>query len=254
MRQWDKIVQNEITNTRKKMRRALFRKNAVLSWDRPVVSFTFDDFPHSAFKTGGAILKDFGVRGTYFVSIGLIDRTNECGRLFSIQDLCDLIADGHELACHTYSHIGSLSTNSRKFKLDVVRNSQELSRLLSSQNLDNFSYPHGEVTIWAKRYLKRIFLSCRGIEGGINIGKVDLNLLLANRLYSAGGDINSIKELIAKNAEMKGWLIFYTHDVASLPSSWGCTPEYFAETLKEAIRSGADVLSIREAIGKLGLS
>lgn len=34
----------------------------------PVASFTFDDFPHTAWINGAPILESFGVRGTYFVA------------------------------------------------------------------------------------------------------------------------------------------------------------------------------------------
>jgi peptidoglycan/xylan/chitin deacetylase (PgdA/CDA1 family) len=34
----------------------------------PIATITFDDFPKSAWTTGGRILEEAGVRGTYFVA------------------------------------------------------------------------------------------------------------------------------------------------------------------------------------------
>ena len=39
---------------------------------RPVISFTFDDAPQTAFDIGGEILRAHGIRATFFVSLGTI--------------------------------------------------------------------------------------------------------------------------------------------------------------------------------------
>ena len=58
---------------------------------RGVVSFTFDDFPRSAFHCGGDILRCHGVRGTYYASMGLEGRTTEVGESFVRKDVEDLL-------------------------------------------------------------------------------------------------------------------------------------------------------------------
>src|SRR3981081_2708835 len=40
----------------------------------PVISFTFDDFPQSALNVGGKILERFRLAGTYYASLGLMNR------------------------------------------------------------------------------------------------------------------------------------------------------------------------------------
>src|SRR5882672_2281183 len=66
----------------------------------PVISFTFDDFPRSALHEGGAILKRYGVRGTFYVSMGLMGQDWPAGPGFLAQDLQEALGDGHELGCH----------------------------------------------------------------------------------------------------------------------------------------------------------
>ena len=63
----------------------------------PIVSFTFDDFPRSALHVGGEILRARGFAGTYYASLGLVDRDSPVGRIFSVYDLKSLLAQGHEL-------------------------------------------------------------------------------------------------------------------------------------------------------------
>jgi hypothetical protein len=41
--------------------RRLARRHVTMQNDRPLISFTFDDFPRSALFTGGALLERYGV-------------------------------------------------------------------------------------------------------------------------------------------------------------------------------------------------
>src|SRR5262245_38852097 len=74
---------------------------------RPVISFSFDDCPESAIRTGGAILKRYSLAGTYYTSLGLMGQESASGRMFQRADLDLVLEQGHELACHTFSHCHS---------------------------------------------------------------------------------------------------------------------------------------------------
>ena len=56
---------------------SLFTRPVAIPSQKPFISFTFDDFPRSAWLTGGAILERFGVRGTYYASLGGVSRWQE---------------------------------------------------------------------------------------------------------------------------------------------------------------------------------
>src|SRR5271169_4689030 len=85
----------------------LHRRVGLLGSPGPFVSFAFDDFPRTAYTVGGSTLKKFGVRGTYYVAMGLMNTSNELGEQFRLEDLHAAAADGHELASHTFSHKSS---------------------------------------------------------------------------------------------------------------------------------------------------
>src|SRR5258705_8591885 len=59
-----------------KCRRALAstfaRRTLSIGMSTPIISFTFDDAPVTAFRAGAVILKEYGVNATYFVSLGLL--------------------------------------------------------------------------------------------------------------------------------------------------------------------------------------
>jgi peptidoglycan/xylan/chitin deacetylase (PgdA/CDA1 family) len=213
----------------------------------PVVSFCFDDFPRTAYITGGAILKSFGVCGTYYAALGLMNTTNELGDQLRQEDIDSLLADGHELGCHTFSHVSCRTVSLRSFESDVLKGRQAI-RTLTGYDAENFAYPRGHVTIRSKKRIGALMSSCRGIYGGINNLAADLNLLRANSLY---GDIDQdirFESLLAANVACCGWLIFYTHDVRRNPSAFGCTPALFDQTVALAAESGCRIASIKEAL------
>jgi len=82
----------------------MYRRPFLLRNDVPNISFTFDDFPRSALLTGGAILSRYGVRGSYYASLGLMGKQAPTGTIFVAEDLQRLLAQGHELGCHTFDH------------------------------------------------------------------------------------------------------------------------------------------------------
>src|SRR4051794_20369635 len=81
-----------------------FRRQSQMRNQTPLISFTFDDFPCSAFRTGGRILKEAGLRGTFYASLGLMGTEAPTGKIFLLDDLRDAAAEGHEIGCHTYGH------------------------------------------------------------------------------------------------------------------------------------------------------
>src|SRR6266581_4896556 len=82
----------------------VFRRPLAIKPQRPLISFTFDDFPRSAVLAGGAILNRFGLAGTYYACLGLLGTEAPTGRLCVPDDLMRVLAQGHELGCHTFSH------------------------------------------------------------------------------------------------------------------------------------------------------
>jgi len=101
--------------------RYFFQRPFPINTEVPLISFTFDDFPRSALLTGGAILKRFGLRGTYYASLGLMGKEAPPGVLFLRDDLEVLLEEGHELGCHSYSHCHSGKTKPNVFEDSIIQ-------------------------------------------------------------------------------------------------------------------------------------
>ncbi len=227
---------------------AVHRRMLCLVNPMPTVSFTFDDFPQSALSVGGAILRSYGIRGTYYAAMGLMARVNELGPQFCADDLETLLRDGHELGSHTFGHVSSRISRLCEFEADVQRGRVAVERITGTRSPHHFSYPYGHATRRAKMRIGAQVSSCRGIAPGVNASPVDLNLLRANSLYSQSFDLKALDRLFAKNAEHRGWLIFYTHDLSSSPSAYGCTPSEFESVVKLAVGRSAAVLPVGQVI------
>ena len=227
---------------------AFNRRDFSLAGSGPIVSFTFDDFLKSALQIGGSILKSYGVRGTYYAAMGLMDRANDIGGHFSAADLVHLLEDGHELGSHTFGHLSGRSSSLRDFQADVMMGMKAVNHFTGGGLSHQFSYPRGHATFRAKRRIGVIFSSCRGIIPGINESPVDLNLLRANSLYSRSFNIDAIEQLFEANERYKGWLIFYTHDISENPSPIGCRPDEFESVVRLAIKKQVSIVSVGEAV------
>jgi peptidoglycan/xylan/chitin deacetylase (PgdA/CDA1 family) len=217
------------------------------------VTFSFDDFPRTAYTVGGTILKSLDVRGTYYTAPGLMGTTNHLGEQFCSEDIRSLLRDGHELASHTFSHISSRAVSSSAYWNDVEHGRRAIMEIAGVADSGNFAYPYGDVTLSTKRTLGPRLCSSRSIFPGLNGPEVDLNLLLANSLYGGDDQFGKAQQLVLENEKRRTWLIFYSHDVRPSPSRYGCTPSLLESVASFAVKRGSRILTVREVLAELGI-
>jgi peptidoglycan/xylan/chitin deacetylase (PgdA/CDA1 family) len=240
-------VRSVLGAARRRVQLSLQRRPARLRNGDPIVSFTFDDFPRTAYTAGGRILEQFGVRGTFYAAYGLRNTANESGEQFRAEDVELLLEKGHELGSHTFGHVSCRALSRAAFCEDVTKGNQAIAGA-SGVDAPNFAYPFGHMTVQTKRALGSGVASARSNVPGFNGPEIDLNMLLANRLYGGIDQARRMEELIAENAKRKTWLIFYTHDVQPNPSPYGCTPALFEATVACAVRHGCRILTVQKTL------
>lgn len=224
-----------------------FRHPFVIKSDIPLISFTFDDFPRSSLLTGGLILNQFGARGTYYASLGLMGGHAPTGPIFLREDLNILLEQRHELGCHTFAHCHSWDTKPSVFEHSIIENRQALHDLLPGMSFSTFSYPITAPRVRTKRKVAQHFECSRGGGQTTNVGPTDLNYLSSFFLEHSRDDLQAVKNVIDRNQQVNGWLIFTTHDVCKNPTQFGCTPEFFEDVVRCAASSGARILPVAEA-------
>ena len=237
-----------------RLARELFATPLRLAAGQPMVSFTFDDIPASAATTGAPMLEDQGGRGTFYVSGGLVSRWSDDWREngASAEQIVGLHRNGHEIGCHTFSHRAAGDCDAAALETEIATNRSYMQTLDASIRLDNFAYPYGLAALSHKRRLRAAFRSSRGILPGVNHGVADLQFLRATPLISVGIDRDGIDRAFDRAIETGGWLIFYTHDVAASPSSYGCTPDLLRHALEAAVVRRMPIVSVAEALRRAG--
>lgn len=213
----------------------------------PVISFTFDDFPQSAYREGGVILRRHGILGTYYVALGLMDRQIPAGPAFSLDDVKRVLDEGHELGCHTFTHCHSWETEPKVFEESVIENRKSLEKFIPGAAFKSLSYPIAWPRPQTKRRVAKYFACCRGGGTTFNIGQTDASNLQALFLEKNMHNPDALKRLIEDNAHARGWLILATHDVNESPSPFGCTPAFLDDIVRCAVNSGARILPVAQA-------
>ena len=213
-----------------------------------VVSFTFDDAPASACEAGAQALERHGVRGTFYVAGGLTGQNEEGKPCHTLQHLRHLLQSGHELGCHSYSHVRCDLLDQTGLVQELDRNAQFLRELGVDIGALNFAYPFGAFAFGAKRICSERFRSSRITGGGLHTGHADLNALKTHRLYDVAVDAESYETLLARAAQQRGWLIINTHDIENPASRFGYTPERLDQAISAALAAGCKVLPVNAAI------
>jgi peptidoglycan/xylan/chitin deacetylase (PgdA/CDA1 family) len=227
-----------------------YRKPLHLALTRPMITFSFDDVPATAATAGAEVLEAAGLKGTFYVCAGLEDGNGPMGQYGSADDARRLAAAGHEVACHTFSHLDCGQADEATITADVERNRLALLERRAGAPV-SFAYPYGDVSFSAKRALGRRFKTLRTVQAGLVISGADANQLPAVGIEGEDGEARAFRWM-DEAARRNAWLILYTHDVAEAPSAWGCTPGAL-ERLARAASAQFDVVTMAQGAARAGL-
>jgi peptidoglycan/xylan/chitin deacetylase (PgdA/CDA1 family) len=230
------------------MARKLAVRPAKLAGHRPVASITFDDFPKNAWVQGGPVMARHGVRGTYYTAGGFCGRTVEGTQFYDGDDLRQLAAAGHEIACHGFGHQPTPTLTTEELTKDAERNKEFLRPFLGGDAPVSYAFPYGRVSPRTKRFYAPRFASVRGVHPGINAGRVDLAQLNTISLETRCWDEAKIEAAIQRVLHENGWLILYTHDVSEQPSPYGSTPAMLNWALARVAAARIRVLPVCDAL------
>ncbi|MET4390840.1 peptidoglycan/xylan/chitin deacetylase (PgdA/CDA1 family) [Bradyrhizobium sp. F1.4.3] len=218
----------------------------------PMVSFTFDDAPDSAAGEGASLLEEHGGRGTFYLAGSLVDLRGDHWHGLSNDAIVRLHRGGHEIGCHTFSHLRAVDLDQTTMALEIEQNRNYFRGLDSSIRLENFAYPYGLASVWRKPQLAKSFRSARGILPGVNRDVIDLQFLRASPLVNYEIDQSGVDRYFDEAVASGGWLIFYSHDVVDAPSPYGCTPALLRHALKAAETRGMPIVTVAEALRRIG--
>lgn len=164
--------------------------------ERPIVSFTFDDFPKSAVRNAAPILERHGAAGTYYLSRSFNNATVDGIDYYDLTDLHRLIDNGHEIGCHTASHLHAPRVARSRLVEDIEANAQFVHERFGDLRLSTFAFPFGDMDLQTKLLLQGRFAACRSTLPGANREVADLGALRAGKIYSGSANDQAITSLI----------------------------------------------------------
>jgi len=251
----DRKLIDRRTGRAKRLAARLVRTRAVrMVNERPIISFTFDDFPKSAVHNGASILERRALAGTYFLSRSFNGARVDGIDYYDLADLRRLIDNRHEIGCHTASHLHVPQVSRARLVKDIAANAEFLREHFGDLRMTTFAFPFGDLDMPSKLLLQARFAACRSTLPGVNRGVADLGSLRAERLYSRLTEAGAVRSLISRSARPKTWLILYTHDVDDDPSPYGCAPPLLAAAVESALAAGCLILPVREALRKISVA
>ena len=225
----------------------------LLRAQRPVVSFTFDDVPETAYTNGARLLDDYGLRGTFYIAPGICGKTEDHWRVLTRDQVADLARRGHEIGCHTNGHVAVQTLDAAALAEDDRQCRAALREICGDVPLRSFAFPFGNAGLARKFQLQGQYDTCRGIHVGTNRGLIDLAMLRVQELYDSTTGKAGVDRLLDDVQRRGGWLIFYTHDVAATPCNIGCTPELLDYALKSVTTRGITCMTVARALTELKL-
>ncbi len=241
-----------LTRIKRRIARHVPTKLAPMRNSIPLVSFTFDDVPESAYRNGAAVLEEYGLRGTFYIASGTCGTTDTYWRVIGRDQVRDLHQRGHEIGCHTFSHRAVDDLNAHELTDECRRNFENLRDLCPDIQLTSFCYPFGCISLPRKLQLQKQFDTCRGIFEGVNSGVVDLALLKVIELYDRTLSRDKLNRVLRQTRQTTGWIIFYAHDVTERPSHMGCSPGLLRTAIEEIRKQDISCCTIAESLPLIG--
>lgn len=220
--------------------------------DRPVVSFTFDDVPDTALSEGAKILEAHDGRGTFYIAAGMLGQTEPQRRLIDREGCAELLARGHEIGCHTHSHLNLRQVSRARLRADLDHNAHSLATVAPGFAPRNFAFPYNAGSFRQRGELIQRYRSSRGGLPGINRGLTDRSFLRSFALQQPESSLAHLHGRIDELVANPGWLIFFGHDLSADPTPYGCQPESFERLVRHARDSGCAILTIDQALDRYG--
>jgi len=222
------------------------KRSLKVKLDKPLISITFDDCPKSVVENALPLLEIYGWQATFYMAMGLCGTTNHLGLHMSEDDVKAVHKSGHEIGGHTFDHIDATAVTHSEFETNIEKNQIRITELGLPPS-QTFAYPYGQLNLDVKKSIHKRFSGARGITSHIHTSKTDLNQINSNRLYS-GQNYETLLNDISIIENNPGWMTIFTHDVRNNPSDYGCHPDEFANILSAIKKSGADVMTMADAI------
>lgn len=215
------------------------------SFNRALVSLTFDDAWRSIYTNGKPLLDQKGYKSTQYLLSGVTTYPDymTLAMMKSFRD------GGHEIASHTVDHF-DLTTLSNSELMAQLNNSKQWFQANLGVEAKNFATPYGAYNSTVLNAIKQVYASHRGVEDGYNSrDNLDIYDIKVQNLVSST-TITEFNSWLSQAKANKSWLVLVYHQIGA-SGEYNTPSSSFASQLNAVQASGLSVVTVQQALTEL---
>ncbi len=226
-----------------------------------IVTIAFDDGIQNLYDNAFPLLQQYGIHATFYIITSEISNFSGDNGFMSIDELQTLQNSGSEIGSHSVTHPDFPSLTDSQIVAECVNSKQ----LLQSYGLtaNNFAYPYGDTNNHVDSIVSQYYRSGRSAyqqpylmsypTTQFRLQAYDVeswNISQASQYQCLQGGEAEIDQVVSTNS----WGIFFFHNI--IPNDFNDVDEmeqgYFADFLAYAKASGAQILTVNQALDIAG--
>jgi len=226
------------------------------TFDKGMVSLTFDDGWQSVYDNGLPILDTAGFKSTQYIISQII---GEPGYMTD-EEITAMKNNGHEIVSHTQTHPDLLSLSADNLKHEIFGSRYDLFNR-SYGPVDSLAFPYGYYNSTIKGLLKNAgYAGGRSVDTGYNDKASDHYALKVQPVERGGScdggtpavNLDQIKGYIDNAAANKLWLILLFHQIDNNNENcYGIEPVLLQQIVDYLKTSNVDVKTVSEGLHQL---
>lgn len=223
------------------------------TFNKGVVSLTFDDGDASTYNNGFATLKTDGLKGTFYINAGTLGTSGYMTKA----DVKNLAAAGDEIGSHGYQHTDIVTLTQAQLASQLTQNNTALHTLLGANYpITDYASPYGSYTSTALDTVMSYYQSHRTTDGRVNT-KANLNpRTLHAVLVTSSMTPAQVEALITQAAQQDEYLVLVYHAIGASPtggdgSGYATTPAHFTTEMNFLKTANVTVLPVNAALTTL---
>jgi peptidoglycan/xylan/chitin deacetylase (PgdA/CDA1 family) len=219
------------------------------SFNRALVSVTFDDGWASQYQNALPILNKYGIKATFYIISGEMNDTPDYMSTAQIQNL---YSQGMEIGSHTITHTDLTGVSQSKLIQEMSQSQIALQNAIGAPVV-NFAYPYGAYNANTVSAGQQYYQSQRTVNQGYN-SKDNLNLTQL-KIYEVDSNIPpaQVQEWIQGAIDQKSWLILVYHEVGTSIGGdiYHVSTNNLDANMSYLKNSGVAVVTVNQAINEV---
>jgi peptidoglycan/xylan/chitin deacetylase (PgdA/CDA1 family) len=218
------------------------------SFNRAIVSLTFDDAWRSTYTNGLPLMQKYGIVSTQYLLSGVVTDPN-----YMTVDMMKAFRDaGHEIASHTVTHPDLTTVTTQQLQYELSQSKQDLQSWMGV-NVTDFATPYGSYNATVLSAIKQYYSSHRGVESGFNSkDSFDVYDIRVQDILSTTTPAQ-VAAWVAQAQKDKTWLVLVYHQVDPNPNAgdYNTYPQDLDAELAGLKQSGVTVETVHQAIAEV---